>query len=204
MPDLTTARARHDELSALIEHHNALYYRQDEPSISDFEYDQLMQELLVLESEYSELISPESPSQRVGSSALDEFSQIKHERPMLSLSNGFNDEDIREFDRRLHKELGQADESIFNYVAEPKLDGLAVSIFYENGVFKHAATRGDGKIGEDISQNVKTIRSVPLSLPKGSPERLEVRGEVFMSHAGFAQLNQVQAEQDKKLSLIHI
>lgn len=198
MLDLDQALARHAELSRLIEHHNGLYYRQDAPSISDFEYDQLMQELLQLEEQYSELISANSPSQRVGSAALDEFNQIKHERPMLSLSNGFNDDDIREFDRRLHKELGQADEQVFSYVAEPKLDGLAVSIFYENGIFKHAATRGDGKVGEDISLNVKTIRSVPLSLPEGSPARLEVRGEVFMSHAGFAELNAAQAEQDKK------
>ncbi len=198
MPDITTARARHAELSNEIEHHNRLYYTQDAPSISDFEYDELMQELLVLEAEYAELVTPESPSQRVGSAALDEFSQIKHERPMLSLSNGFSDDDIREFDRRLHKELGQAEERVFDYVAEPKLDGLAVSIYYENGVFKHAATRGDGKVGEDITQNVKTIRSIPLVLPAGSPDRLEVRGEVFMSHAGFAKLNQAQAELDKK------
>ncbi len=198
MPDITAARARHAELSIQIEHHNRLYYTQDAPSISDYEYDQLMQELLALEVEHAELVSPQSPSQRVGSPALDEFSQIKHERPMLSLSNGFSDDDIHEFDRRLHKELGQADERIFDYVAEPKLDGLAVSIFYENGVFKHAATRGDGKVGEDITQNVKTIRSIPLVLPAGSPDRLEVRGEVFMSHAGFAKLNQAQAELDKK------
>ena len=161
MPDLTSARARHATLCVEIEYHNRLYYTQDSPSISDHDYDQLMQELLSLEAEYTELESADSPSQRVGSAPLEEFSQIKHERPMLSLSNGFNDSDIVDFDLRLHKELDQASELVFDYVAEPKLDGLAVSIYYENGVLQHAATRGDGKVGEDITHNVKTIKSVP-------------------------------------------
>jgi len=195
---ITRARTRHSALSKEIEHHNRLYYTQDAPIISDYEYDLLMQELLSLESDYPEVVTPESPSQRVGSKPLTEFSQIKHERPMLSLSNGFSDEDIREFDRRLHKQLDQLEERLFGYVAEPKLDGLAVSIFYENGLLKHAATRGDGRIGEDITQNIKTIRSIPLRLPEDAPERLEVRGEVFMSHAGFDALNQTQSKLDKK------
>lgn len=199
MLDLNAARIRHSALCSEIEHHNRLYYRQDSPSISDYEYDQLMQELLALESQFTELSSADSPSQRVGSLPLDEFSQITHEKPMLSLSNGFSEDDIREFDRRLHKELGQPNERLFKYVAEPKLDGLAVSIYYQNGVLKHAATRGDGKVGEDITQNVKTIRSVPLSLPEGAPERLEVRGEIFISHAGFEALNRTQASLEKKL-----
>lgn len=198
MPDLTRARARHSALSAEIEHHNRLYYTQDFPSISDYEYDQLMQELLSLESLHPELETEDSPSQRVGSAPLDKFNQIKHERPMLSLSNGFNDDDIREFDQRLHKELDQVSKLTFDYVAEPKLDGLAVSIYYENRIFKHAATRGDGKVGEDITQNVKTIKSIPLRLPESAPNRLEVRGEVFMSHAGFAALNDKQAKLGKK------
>jgi len=198
MTDSNSARARHKTLSSEIEHHNRLYYTQDTPSISDYEYDQLMQQLLAIEAEFPELTTADSPSQRVGSAPLDEFSQIKHERPMLSLSNGFSDDDIREFDRRLHKELGQSDERVFSYVAEPKLDGLAVSIYYENGVFRHAATRGDGKIGEDITHNVKTIRSIPLRLPQGAPDRLEVRGEVYISHAGFVALNEGQAALDKK------
>lgn len=199
MPDLNSAKARHAELRVEIEHHNRLYYTQDEPVIADFEYDQLMQELLAIEASFPQLQTVDSPSQRVGSAPLDEFTQIRHELPMLSLSNGFSDDDIVEFDKRLHKELGQSEEITFEYVAEPKLDGLAVSILYVNGVFEHAATRGDGKIGEDISQNVKTIRCIPLRLPAGAPERLEVRGEVFMSHAGFAKLNEVQAANDKKV-----
>lgn len=198
MSDLNTARARHLVLSSELEHHNRLYYTQDSPSISDYEYDTLMRELLAIESTHPELVTVNSPSQRVGSAPLDEFTQIKHQQPMLSLSNGFNDDDIRDFDRRLHKELGQADENIFSYVAEPKLDGLAVSIYYENGEFAYAATRGDGKVGEDISQNVKTIRTIPLRLPDGAPTALEVRGEIFMSHAGFAALNDEQAKEGKK------
>ena len=198
MPDLNTASARHRELVAEIERHNRLYYNHDAPSIADADYDQLMQELVQIETNFPQLLSADSPSQRVGGQALSQFSQIRHERPMLSLSNGFNDDDIVDFDTRLHKELGHNDEIVYGYVAEPKLDGLAVSIYYENGLFKHAATRGDGKVGEDISQNIKTIRSVPLRLPSNAPNRLEVRGEVFMPHAGFAQLNESQIANNRK------
>lgn len=198
MPDLNISSARHQELSLEIERHNHSYYTEDTPSISDFEYDQLMQELLQIEADFPKLQNPDSPSQRVGGAPLEQFSQIRHERPMLSLSNGFNDDDIHEFDKRLHKELGHTDAAIFDYVAEPKLDGLAVSIYYESRRFVHAATRGDGKVGEDISQNIKTIRSIPLLLPDSAPDRLEVRGEVFMPHDGFAQLNKTQIENDKK------
>lgn len=199
MSEFVSAQQRHAVLSAEIETHNRLYYTEDQPTISDFEYDQLMQELLALEDRYPDLLTLESPSQRVGAAPLDEFSQIRHEKPMLSLSNGFSADDIREFDRRLHKQLGKADDIVFDYVAEPKLDGLAVSILYQNRRLKHAATRGDGKIGEDITQNVKTIRSVPLSLPNDAPDILEVRGEIFMSHAGFAELNARQIAADKKV-----
>lgn len=188
----------HQQLSADIERHSQLYYTHDTPSISDYEYDQLMQRLLALETEYPELKTDSSPSQRVGAAPLDEFTQIEHEQPMLSLSNGFNDADIEDFDRRLHKEIDIDAERVFEYVAEPKLDGLAVSIFYENRRLKYAATRGDGKVGEDITQNVKTIRSVPLTLSDSAPDRLEVRGEIFMPHAGFAELNASQQAEGKK------
>jgi len=198
MSDIASAQHRHASLSVEIEHHNRLYHTQDAPSISDYEYDQLMQELIAIESDHPSLVTPSSPSQRVGSVPLDEFTQIRHEVPMLSLSNGFSDEDIREFDKRLHKELGQEEGLPFAYVAEPKLDGLAVSIYYEDGKLKHAATRGDGKVGEDITQNVKTIRSIPLSLNDTAPKRLEVRGEVFISHKGFAELNEAQLSAEKK------
>ncbi len=199
MSDLTKATARHAELVREINHHSRLYYTQDAPQISDHDYDALMQELLTLEAEFPELLSPDSPSQRVGAEPLAEFSQITHELPMLSLSNGFEDSDIQEFDARLHKEIGLSENTVIEYVAEPKLDGLAVSILYVDGVLTHAATRGDGRVGEDITQNVKTIRSVPLKLPEGAPARLEVRGEVFMRLAGFDELNQAQAESGKKV-----
>lgn len=198
MSNLAESQQRHRALAAQLEHHNRLYYTQDEPSISDYEYDQMMLELQKLEAQFPELQTPDSPSQRVGSLPLDAFEQIQHEMPMLSLSNGFSDDDIREFDKRLHKELGLPESTEFEYVAEPKLDGLAVSIMYRNGVFDYAATRGDGKVGEDITQNVKTIRSIPLRLPDGVPEQFEVRGEIFMSHAQFDKLNAAQLAADKK------
>ncbi len=192
------AQAQHQTLVAKIERHNHLYYTLDSPSITDHEYDQLIQALLELEAQFPDLQTEESPTQRVGSAPLDEFSQITHEMPMLSLSNGFKDDDIADFDRRLHKEIDLDESVVIGYVAEPKLDGLAVSIMYENQRFKYAATRGDGRVGEDITQNVKTIRSIPLVLPKDAPEKLEVRGEIFMPHKGFAELNRAQAEAGKK------
>ena len=192
------AMQRHQQLKLEIEDHNTAYHSFDAPKISDAEYDLLMRELQALEAQYPDLQSPDSPSQRVGAAPLDEFRQIKHELAMLSLSNGFSDQDIRAFDKRLHKQL-ETDESLsFTYVAEPKLDGLAVSIMYKDGALAYAATRGDGKVGEDITQNVKTIRSIPLSLPAGAPAQLEVRGEVFISHRGFAKLNESQRSNNKK------
>lgn len=204
MTDLNKARQRHQALSTELEHHNSLYYTQDSPSISDYEYDQMMLELQCLEASFPDLLTPDSPSQRVGSAPLDSFVKIEHEQAMLSLSNGFSDGDIVEFDRRLHNEIGQPEARVFDYVAEPKLDGLAVSIMYINGLFSYAATRGDGKVGEDITQNVKTIRSIPLRLPSSEaagfavPKRLEVRGEIFMSHSRLEQLNASQVAQNKK------
>ena len=188
----------HRQLCEQIERHNQLYYRQDQPEISDYDYDLLMQNLLNLESDYRGLVNSSSPSQRVGAEPLDVFTQIEHEMPMLSLSNGFHDDDIEAFDRRLHKEVDIDQAVTFDYMAEPKLDGLAVSIMYENGQLKYAATRGDGRVGEDITQNVKTIRSIPLSLPEQAPDRLEVRGEIFMPHVGFDALNKRQIADNKK------
>lgn len=193
------AGARHKTLSAEIEHHNRLYYTQDTPTISDYEYDLLIKELADIEAGFPELQTPESPTQRVGSAPLDAFTQIEHEQAMLSLSNGFDDDDINDFDRRLRKEADLAQDIVLEYVAEPKLDGLAVSIMYENRQLKYAATRGDGRVGEDITQNVKTIRSIPLTLPASAPDKLEVRGEIFMPHDGFAKLNEAQAAADKKV-----
>ncbi|NND82497.1 MAG: NAD-dependent DNA ligase LigA [Gammaproteobacteria bacterium] len=193
-----TARNRHKELAQQIRLHNRRYYTQDSPTITDFEYDQLMAELLELEQQHPGLCDADSPSQRVGSEPLAEFTQIEHEKPMLSLSNGFSEEDIADFDKRLHKQLDIDESEVFDYVAEPKLDGLAVSIMYVEGELRYAATRGDGRVGEDITHNVKTIDSVPLVLPSAAPAKLEVRGEIFMSHAGFARLNEQQREKGGK------
>lgn len=198
--DTLTAQARHAQLTAEIQQHNHAYYVLDEPSVSDYDYDQLMNALLALEDEFPSLVSPDSPSQRVGGAPLSEFDQVAHEVPMLSLSNGFAAEDIEQFDRRIHDELDLPIEQALDYVVEPKLDGLAVSLLYEQGVLVRAATRGDGKVGEDITANVKTIRSVPLRLMGDSvPAVLEVRGEVFMSRQGFERLNQQQLEQENKV-----
>lgn len=201
LKDLTLdqASARHQDLAREIEHHNRLYYTQDAPAISDYEYDRLIQTLINLESEFPALQTPSSPTQRVGAAPLAAFTQIEHEQAMLSLSNGFNEQDIEGFDRRLHKEIDLADDQILEYVAEPKLDGLAVSIMYENRELKYAATRGDGRIGEDITHNVKTIRSIPLTLPESAPQKLEVRGEIFMPHKGFNELNEAQLAAGKKV-----
>ena len=197
--DKQAAEQRHASLSQEIERHNRLYYVSDEPQISDYDYDQLMQELLALEQEYPHLITPSSPSQKVGAAPIEAFTQITHELPMLSLSNGFADTDVAEFDRRLHEQIDKPLSATFEYVAEPKLDGLAVSIMYVNGELEYAATRGDGKTGEDITLNVKTIKNVPLKLKGEVAGRLEVRGEVFMPKAGFALLNQRQTDAAAKL-----
>lgn len=197
MSETINPEKRHQQLVAEINLHNRRYYTDDNPSVSDYDYDLLMQELLALEADNPQLLSADSPSQRVGAAPLDQFSQIKHQMPMLSLSNGFSSEDIVDFDRKLHKQLELDADVKFDYMAEPKLDGLAVSIMYRDGVIEYAATRGNGKIGEDITQNIKTIRSIPLRIDN-APAQLEVRGEVFISHLGFEQLNNDQAKQDKK------
>lgn len=185
------------ELRASLNKHNYRYYVLDDPSISDAEYDRLFRQLQQLEEEHPELISSDSPTQRAGAAPLSEFAPVVHEVQMLSLSNAFDDSDVLAFDKRIRD---RAHIEAVNYLAEPKLDGLAVSLLYENGSFSKGATRGDGRTGEDITQNLKTIKSVPLRL-QGSdyPELVEVRGEVFLSHAGFQRLNDEQRKQDAKL-----
>ena len=175
-------------LTLQLEEYNHQYYVLDNPTVPDAEYDRLLRELKQLETEFPELALATSPTQKVGGEALTGFSQIQHEMPMLSLDNVFSAEELLAFEKRLQDRLLTKAEIKFS--CEPKLDGLAVSILYENGVFVRAATRGDGQIGEDISENVKTIKSIPLRLRGDDfPERLEVRGEVFMPKAGFERLN---------------
>ncbi len=180
-----------------IRRHNRLYYVDDNPELPDGSYDRLFQELQALEAEHPELITAESPTQRVGDVPLDAFSQVEHEVPMLSLGNVFTDEDLAEFDRRVRDRL-EGVESL-EYCAEPKLDGLAISLLYENGKFTRSATRGDGRTGENITQNARTIKSIPLQLHGDDvPAVLEVRGEVYMPKAGFAKMNAELAARDEK------
>lgn len=188
---------RVEELRSLIEDHNHHYYVLDDPRIPDAEYDRLFRELQKLEADYPELASDDSPSRRVGSSVETSFDEVVHRIPMLSLDNAFNEEELRDFDRRVRERLG-TDEDI-EYVCEPKLDGLAVSLHYEQGALKTAATRGDGYAGEDITANIRTIPSVPLKL-RGEevPDLVEVRGEVYMPKAGFEKLNQRLTNQGEK------
>ncbi|MFO7592571.1 MAG: NAD-dependent DNA ligase LigA [Pseudomonadota bacterium] len=187
---------RVEELRRLIAHHNYRYYALDDPEIPDAEYDRLFRELQQLEQDYPDLITPDSPTQRVGAEPLKGFAEVRHAIPMLSLGNVFSEEELTDFDRRVREGLG-VDEVA--YCVEPKLDGLAISIRYENGVLVRAATRGDGATGEDVTQNVRTIEAVPLKLyGEDYPEVLEVRGEVYMDKAGFEHLNQRQREKGEK------
>ncbi|WP_258405495.1 NAD-dependent DNA ligase LigA [Shewanella sp. FJAT-52076] len=187
-------KAEIQRLTAEINRHNIAYYVQDAPSIPDAEYDRLMNQLKALEAEHPEFAEPDSPTQRVGGAALNKFEQVSHLKPMLSLDNAFNEEDFVAFDKRLTDKVGPQ-----VYCAEPKLDGLAVSLIYRHGVLERAATRGDGAVGEDISVNMRTIKSVPLRLQGDDiPALVEVRGEVFMPRAAFEALNdRARARGDK-------
>ena len=192
--------ARVDELRDQIRHHNYLYHVLDAPEVPDVEYDRLMRELTALEKEHPELITTDTPTQRVGDTPIEAFGTVEHRLPMLSLDNAFSEEELRDFDRRVSDrlDLGE-DASDLEYAAEPKLDGAAVSLLYEDGVFVRAATRGDGRTGEDITHNVRTIESVPLKLVgSGYPPVLEVRGEVYMPKAGFDAYNRKAAEAGEK------
>lgn len=177
------------ELRTTLRHHEYLYHVMDTPEIPDAEYDRLMRELRELEAQHPELITPDSPTQRVGAAPLASFSQIRHEVPMLSLDNVFDEESFLAFNKRVQDRLKNSDD--LTYCCELKLDGLAVSILYENGLLVQAATRGDGTSGEDITSNVRTIRAIPLKLRGDNiPQRLEVRGEVFLPQAGFEKINE--------------
>ncbi|WP_345868716.1 NAD-dependent DNA ligase LigA [Shewanella algae] len=184
-----------DQLISTINEHNIRYYVDDNPSIPDAEYDRLMQRLRMLEAEHPELQRSDSPSLRVGGLALAKFEQVTHLKPMLSLDNAFSEEDFAAFHKRVTDRVGE-----FSYCCEPKLDGLAVSILYRDGVLERAATRGDGAVGEDITENVRTIRAVPLKLRGNDyPPLLEVRGEVFMPKAAFEALNERNRVKGDKL-----
>ena len=186
------AEQRHKQLRQQLNEHSHRYHVLDAPIISDGEYDRLYQELLALEDAHPHLITPDSPSCRVGGAPLDKFSQVEHRMPMLSLENAFNDDDIRKFAERLHRFLGQ--EITGGYSAEPKLDGLAVELVYDDGLMVQGSTRGDGVTGEDITLQLKTIASIPLRLHQPADGLLEVRGEVYMEKEGFRMLNETQLQ----------
>lgn len=191
-----SARQRAAQLRQDIEFHNLRYHQLDDPLIADAEYDRRMQELLALESEHPELRTPDSPTQRVGAPPAQAFAEVRHAVPMLSLDNAFSDEDVLDFGRRVSQRLGHDDCA---WVVEPKLDGLAVSLTYEQGLLVRAATRGDGQTGEDITANVRTLRAIPLRLSgTGWPDCFEVRGEVFMPKQGFQALNARALESGEK------
>ena len=185
--DLQTVKLRVEELRSLIAYHDYRYYVLDSPEISDAQYDELMRELRRLEERYPQLITPDSPTQRVSGQPVAAFGIVEHRLPLLSLANAFAEAELRAWHRRASA-LAASDD--FTLVCEPKMDGLAVALVYENGAFVQGATRGDGRRGENITENLRTIRSIPLRLGKGAPSRFEVRGEVYMTKQGFEKVNQ--------------
>ncbi|MEE8638749.1 MAG: NAD-dependent DNA ligase LigA, partial [Candidatus Margulisiibacteriota bacterium] len=187
--DKAQARKKIEKLRKEIHHHDHLYYVLDKPQISDAAYDKFFRELQNLEKEFPDLMTPDSPTQRVGGVPLKSFKTYKHKNPLLSLDNAMNEEELMDFDRRVREGLGK---SKIDYVCELKMDGLAVSLIYKKGKFEVGSTRGDGVHGEDITQNLKTVRSIPLVLNK--PEDLEARGEVYLPYDNFVKLNQEREE----------
>lgn len=190
--DVTTASQRIAELHKQLNQYNYEYHVLDNPSVPDAEYDRLLHELIALEEQFPQLKTADSPSQRVGGTVLDMFHKVQHSTPMLSLGNAFNEEDLLDFDRKIRQTVGEN----YAYVCELKIDGLAVSLLYEEGLFVRGATRGDGTTGEDITENLKTVKSIPLRIKQ--PLTLEVRGEVFMPKQSFVHLNRVREEREEE------
>jgi len=193
------AEKRHAELVAEIRRHDEAYYVYAQPTISDQEYDRLYRELVDLEKAYPDLVSPDSPTQRVGGAPLSEFKPVQHLTPMLSLDNTYSQEEVREFVQRLQRLLPHEE---LEWMVEPKVDGVAMNLRYENGEFILGATRGDGTTGDDITINLRTVRNLPLRIRRGDkhslPRRMEVRGEVYMTRAGFEKLNKQRIAQGEE------
>jgi DNA ligase (NAD+) len=196
MGDVNKVKQRIAELRETINHHNYRYYVLDSPEISDAEYDELMRELRQLEADHPELVTPDSPTQRIGAPPVEAFGVVEHPQPLLSLANAFAYEDLAAWHKRVSNLLGGRQ---FDLVCEPKIDGLAVALTYVDGLLVTGATRGDGYRGEDITQNLKTVRSIPLSVPREAPPRFEVRGEVYLPKAGFKKLNEERAKEELPL-----
>jgi len=190
------AEVKISKLRKEIRHHDYIYYVKDAPEISDYEYDRIYHELEALEREFPELITPHSPTQRVGGEAQKKFEPYQHRSPMLSMDNTYSEDELREFERRNHRILPDAD---FSYVVELKIDGVSVAVIYDEGVLSVGSTRGDGRTGDNVTSNIKTIHSIPLRLPADeSPPRLEVRGEVYIDKRDFAEINRRQEEEGKE------
>jgi len=196
MADIDKGKRRIAELRGIINHHNYRYYVLDSPEISDAEYDELMKELRQLEAEHPEIVTPDSPTQRIGAPPVEAFGVVEHLRPLLSLANAFSYEELAAWHKRVSNLLGGRQ---FDLVCEPKIDGLAVALTYVDGLLVTGATRGDGYRGENITQNLRTIRSIPLSVPRDAPPRFEVRGEVYLPRAGFKKLNEERAKEELPL-----
>jgi DNA ligase (NAD+) len=187
---LDDARMAHADLAAQVKYHRELYYREETPELTDAEYDALEKQLRDLETQFPELKTPDSPTEQVGAPVSEKFAQVVHGIPMLSLDNAFAADDIADFEKSVKRFLKLPEDEVIAYAAEPKIDGLSCSILYVNGKLVRAATRGDGRVGEDITQNVKTIKGIPHTLNgSGFPERIEIRGEVYMPLAEFAEMN---------------
>ena len=198
-PASPEAARRAAELRETVARHDHLYHVRDAPEIPDAEYDRLFAELLALEAAHPELAEPDSPTQRVGGAPAEGFAEVAHEVPMLSLANAFEESEVADFDRRVRERLDLPEGEEVEYVAETKLDGVAVSLRYEHGRLAVAATRGDGTRGEDVTGNVRTVRSIPLRLAgDGYPESLEVRGEVYLPFDRFERLNEEQRERGER------
>src|ERR1700746_521523 len=187
------AEKKIEALREKIRHHEHLYYVLDNPEISDAEFDKLMQQLKDLEAEHPSLVTPDSPTQRVGGKPREGFVKVRHSTPMLSLDNTYNEEELRDWERRVHELTGRSE---VDYVCELKLDGMSLALVYEDGRLARGVTRGDGSVGEDVTLNVRTVRSVPLSIPKerlkkaGIPADFEVRGELLMPLSSFKKMNE--------------
>ena len=186
MSELIEMRKRAEELRDIINYHNKKYYENDEPEIEDFEYDRLLHELIAIEEKYPETVTADSPTHRVGGKADTQFTPVEHIVPMESLQDGFGEEDVLAFDQRVRAVIPNP-----TYIVEPKIDGLSVSLEYENGLLVRGSTRGDGKVGEDVTANIRTIRNIPLKIETDLPV-LEVRGEVYMPREVFAELTTEQ------------
>ena len=192
------AKVELENLKQQLNYHNHRYYVLDDPEVPDSEYDRLMKTLLELEKAHPEWVTPDSPSQRVGGAPLSAFTQVEHAKPMLSLDNAFNEDEMLAFDRRIRDRLRATDD--VEYACEPKYDGIAVSLMYEHGLLVRGATRGDGTVGEDITQNVRTIKSIPLRLQGVDlPSKIEIRGEIYIPKAGFEKLNETARTEGTKL-----